>query len=228
ARLRGGVLVGEAREELLEEVAVAQRELLEGGLLAAPPSLLVRRGPLAARRELAEVAQPLRVRAEVERERGARALELGRVLVVGQAARGLAQLLQAIGEIGPLAQLQHEVAARGAELLVDAGERPPQAVRAVGSEQPQPLRVAAGAELLERALERLAAHDRALRLVELAEARVDADRERVRAEEAGAEAVDGRDPGAVELPREVAPIALDQLLADPPPQLARRPAPVRD
>src|SRR5205085_2276582 len=116
----------------------------------------------------------------------------------------------------------------GAKLLVDAGERPPEAVRTVGGEEPQPLRVAAGAELLERPLERLAAHDRPLRLVELAEAWVDPDREGVCAEQAGTEAVDGRDPGAVELPREVAPIARDELLADPPPQLARRLARVRD
>src|SRR5919198_1176999 len=206
-RLRGGVLVGEAREELLEEVAVAERQLLECGLLDAAPGFLVRRRPLASRRQLAEVAQPLRVRPDLEGERGARALELGGGLVLGQAAGRHAQLLQAVGEIGPLAQLEHEVAAGGPELLVDARERPAQPVRAVGGEEPQPLGVAADAELLERPLERLAAHDRALRLVELAEARVDPDRERMRAEQAGAEAVDGRDPGAVELPGEVAPAA---------------------
>ncbi len=42
------------------------------------------------------------------------------------------------------------------------------------------------------------------------------------AQQAPAEAVDRRDPGAVELEREIGPPALDQPLADPRPELARR------
>ena len=76
-------------------------------------------------------------------------------------------------------------------------------VAAVRREQPQPRSVARGAERGERAVERLAADHRAVLLVELAEARVDPDRERMRAQEPRAEAVDGRDPRAVEPPREV-------------------------
>ena len=45
-------------------------------------------------------------------------------------------------------------------------------------------------------------------VVGLPEPRVDPDRERMRAQEPRAEAVDGRDPGAVELPREIGPAAL--------------------
>src|SRR5262249_10138446 len=117
---------------------------------------------------------------------------------------------------------------RRAERLVDARQHPPQRRAAVRREQPQPALVPALAERRERELERLAPQHRALLLVELAEARIDARRERVGAEEARAEAVDGRDPRAVELPREVVPTALAQRLADARPQLARRLAGVRD
>src|SRR5205807_2261483 len=202
-RLRGGVLVREAAEEVLEQVAVACGELLERDLLDALPRLLVGRRALAARPQVAQVEEALGRTVEVERPRRVRPLELGRRRVVHEAPSGLAQLGQPLLEARPLAELEHELAPGRAKGLVDGGEHPPEAVRAVRREEPQPLRVAAGAELLERALERLAPYDRALRLVELAEARVDPDRERVPAQEAGAEAVDGRDPGAVELPREV-------------------------
>src|SRR5439155_1602360 len=86
----------------------------------------------------------------------------------GQAARGFAQLVQPLLEARPLAELEDELTPRRAQRLVDAREHPPQAVGAVGREEPQPLGVAAGAERLERPLERLPAHDRSVRLVELA------------------------------------------------------------
>ena len=121
------------------------------------------------------------------------------------------QLGEPLGDAGLLAELELELAAGRAQRLVDAGEHPPQPLRAVGREQPQPLadrRV--GAERGERALERLAADHRAVLVVELAEARVDADRERMRAQEPRAEAVDRRDPRAVELAREVGAAAAVQ------------------
>src|SRR5205823_12897144 len=95
----------------------------------------------------------------------------------------------------------------GAQRLVQTRERPAQALGGVGCEQPQPLRLASGAERRQRTLERLAPDHRAVLVVELAEARVDADGERVRAQEPRAESVDGRDPRAVELPREIVPAA---------------------
>ncbi len=57
-------------------------------------------------------------------------------------------------------------------------------------------------------------------LVELVEARVDPDRERMGAQQPAAEAVDGRDPGAVERAREVGPAALGEGGADAGAQLA--------
>ena len=81
---------------------------------------------------------------------------------------------------------------------------------------------------VERALERLAADHRAVLVVQLAEARVDADGERVRAQEARAEAVDRRDPRAVELAREIGPAAAVERGADARAQLAGRLPRVRD
>ena len=49
----------------------------------------------------------------------------------------------ASSRLGALAELEHELATRRAQRLEDAGEHSPQAVRAVGREQPQPLGVTA-------------------------------------------------------------------------------------
>ena len=95
ARLRLAVLRGELREQLLEKLAVACRELFQrrgdGGLArlderrrARPSGLHLRQGE-----------QPLgqgRDGQEVERALGGAALKLGRSRVVDEAARGLAQL----------------------------------------------------------------------------------------------------------------------------------------
>ena len=99
---------------------------------------------------------------------------------------------------------------------------------AVGREEPQPIGRAVGAELGEGLLERLAAQHRALRLVELAKTRVQTCCERVRLQQAEAEAVDGRDPRTVELAGEIGPSALRQRGPDARPQLARGAARVRD
>ncbi len=157
-----------------------------------------------------------------------RALGVARSRVLDEAARGVAQLLDPLGELGAAADVEVERAAGGAERLVDAREHPAQAVRAVGGEQAQPLGRAVGAELAERLLERLAAQHGALGLVELAEARVEPGRERVRLQEAQAEAVNGRDPGAVELACEVVPPTLGERGTHARPQLAGRTAGVRD
>ena len=164
----------------------------------------------------------------LEQPRRVRARELGRVAIVGEAARGLAQRLDTLRERRALAQLEHERPPRRAERLVDPPEHASQRARAVGREQLQPRRILAGAELLERGVERLAREHRRLRLVELAEARVEPGLERIRAQEPRAEAVDGRDPGAVELAREVGAPARAELAPDPRAQLARSLARVRD
>ena len=102
------------------------------------------------------------------------------------------------------------------------------AARPVRCEELQALRLLAGAELVERLRERLAGEHGRLRAVELAEARVEPRLERVGAKQARAEAVDGRDPGAVELAREVVASALAQLAPDARTQLTRGLARVRD
>src|SRR5581483_4779464 len=101
-------------------------------------------------------------------------------------------------------------------------------VGAVRREQPQPVGVARGAELLERVPERLAPEDGALRLVELAEARIEPGGEGIRLQQPQAEAVDRRDPGAVELAREVVAPALGERSADARAKLARGAPRVRD
>src|SRR5262249_34933537 len=121
-----------------------------------------------------------------------------------------------------------ELAPCRTQRLVDAGQHPPQPIASVGREQLEPLRIVSGAELGERLAERLRPEHRRLRLVELAEVRIETGSERIRTQEPGAEAVDRRDPGAVELPGEVVPPTIRERRTDPRPQLARGPARVRD
>jgi hypothetical protein len=94
---------------------------------------------------------------------------------------------------------------------VHAGEHPAQRPDAVRREQAEALVVAAGAEVREGLLERLALENAGLRVVEDAEARVDAGRERVRAQQAVADRAG--------LPRRAAPVSGRGAL--------RRPAPCR-
>ena len=209
ALLRGRVLGREEVEQLLQEILVARGELVERGLLE----------PVAGRRGTLRPGRPPRA----GRARSSSCSGFGpsasaacaaasclsvHVGVGGERARRLPAARRAARRRAPARPSSSvSVAAGRAQRLVDAGEHPAQALRAVGREQPQALRVARRAERRERALERLAADHGAVLVVELAEARVDADRERVRAQEARAEAVDRRDPRAVEPAREVGPAA---------------------
>src|SRR6185437_8413728 len=111
---------------------------------------------------------------------------------------------------------------------VDAGQHPPQPVASVGGEELEPLRVVSATELRERRGERLGAEHRRLSLLELAEARIEAGGERICLEQARAEAVDRRDPGSVELTREVVPPALGERRADSGAELSRGAARVCD
>ena len=121
-----------------------------------------------------------------------------------------------------LPELEDERPPGRAKRLVDAREHASQPGRAIGREQPQPLRILSRTELPERALERFAAQHRSSRVLELAEAWVEAGRERMGAQEPVAEPVNRRDPGSVELPREVGTTALAQRRSDPG-RAARRP-----
>ena len=190
-----------------------ERELVERGLLDGLARLLVRRRALAARAQAAAGRAAARgaARQLVERER----LRRGALRAVGRArsaARHSAasrQLGEPLVEPRPLAELQLELAAGRAQRLVDARQHPAQPARRRRSRAAAAAPAARPAQKSrQRGLERLAADHASLALVEHAEARIEARRERVRLQEAVAEAVDGRDPGAVEPAREVVPAEL--------------------
>jgi hypothetical protein len=182
----------------------------------------------AVRRQVEQGLRRRLARDELEHAVGVRPLSHRGAEVLGQATGRLVELRQAVRERRPVAELQHELAPRGAERLVHAREHPAQAVRAVRRKQSQALRLLGLAERGERLVERLPAEHGGLRLVELAESGVEAGLERVGLEQPVAEAVDRRDPRAVELAGEVVPSAFAQRRADAPAQLARRALRVRD
>ena len=168
---------GESGEQLLQQVAVGGGELVECGLLDVLARLLVARGPLAAKAELAQVEQPVR-RFAVERD------------LLAEAAGRLVKLVDTLLQAAAFAELEHQLAAGRTERLVDAGEHAAEPVGAVDGEQAQTRRVVAGAELRQRSLERLAAQHAPLALVEHAETRIDTRSERMRAQQPVTEAVD--------------------------------------
>ena len=231
ARLPLRVRSREAREQLLEQDAVANRRLVERCLLDGLPRLLVRRRTLARGAKAGEVHEPVRARVALEQRKQLlriAALKLRRRRVVSQAPRRVAQLGDAVLELREDLHGEVEVPARGAQRLVDTREHAPQAVGAVRRQEPQPVGLIVGAELGERLLERLAAEHRALCVIELAKARVQAGGKRIALQEPEAEAVDRRDPRAVELAREVLPTALRERCADAGAQLAGGASRVRD
>ena len=222
ARLLGRVRVREALEQLLQQVAVAPRRLVEGRLLDGLARLLVHDAAVAAHLEAREVEQPVGPLVAPEQ------LEQLRRRVAPERRSRIAQLGDALLQLGAVAHAELERAARRAKRLVHPREHAAEPRRAVGGEELQPLRLRARAELRERALERLAAQHRPLCVVELAEARIEAGRERVCLQQPEAEAVDGRDPRAVELACEVVPAARCQLGADARAQLSRSAPRIRD
>ena len=168
ALLRRRIGAVEALEQLLEQVAVAGRELVQRRLLDAAPRLLVAGGTLTLRAQLAEVEEPLRQRPVLEELEGAASggpRGVSGLLVLCEAAGAVAERLEPLREGRPQPQLEHERPTSGAERGVHAGQHPPQAPRAVGRQEPEPLRVAVGAELRQRGLEGLALEHPRLRLV---------------------------------------------------------------
>ncbi len=200
-----------------------RRELVEGGLLDRMPRGLVGRRALAADAERGQVEQAVGAGAAVEELE-----QLERVRLGPEAIRLLAQRRDALLEAAALPEVEHELASGRAQRLEDAGEHATQTLPAVGREQPQARGVAPGAEGPERLSERLPAQDSRLRLVQLAEAGVEPGRERVRLQQAVAEAVDRRDPRAVDLPGEIGPAAPGELGPDPAAQLGCGALRVRD
>ena len=196
-----GAVVGE--QELLQLLAVAGGKRLERGLLDRRAWL--RRA--SAEREIGEVQQllgPLR-RVEVAQSRSSSPAAATRSSSSRSSSRGCRHL-------------DPQLEPGRAQSLVHAGQHPPQPAAAVRGEQPQP-RLVVAAELLERRAERLAPEHAPLAVVDDAEARVDPGRERMRLQQPVAEAVDGRDPGRVEITHQIVAAELQQPLADPPAQL---------
>ena len=224
---RTRVRAREGLEQLLEQITVAGRQLVERRLLNGLARGFVAREAFARsapRGELGEVEQSFGlavVLEQLEHAGGLCALFLVPVLV-HEAARGLSERFDALRQRGALAEAELERAAGGPQRLVDAGQHPSQAAGAVGREQTQAARIVASAELGQSLLERLTAEHTRLAVVEHAKTGVESGREGIRLQEPMAEAVNRRDPGAVELAREIVPAAVEQLAADAAPQLAGR------
>ncbi len=225
AILGSGVGLGEAEQELLEQLAVAQRELVERCLLDRTARFLVRRRTLATCSEAAEIEQPfgkLRGLGQDERLSSCRARRVGRTCVAGETPGSVGQLRKPCLQAGPLAELERQLPAGRAERLVDGGEHPAQPGGAVGRKEPQPRGIVARAELVQRRLEGLAADHAALAVVQHTEPWIEAGGERVRLQQPQAEAVDRRDPGSVEGASEIVAAELVQAGADPAAQLPCR------
>ena len=215
------ILGGEQIEELLEQFAILCGRKLECGQLEVLPCLVEARGAVAARTERGEVDEGLRERRKVEC--GLRRGEVirRRTRVGKKQLRRVTEGTEPIRKVRGLAQLEHELAPGRAERGVHARQHLPQANASIGREQGPPALVRVRAERLEGTGERLAAEHGAVLLVELVEAGVDPDLERVCAEQPGAEAVDRRDPCTVELAGELGPSARDESSANPRAQLGR-------
>ncbi len=221
----------EQRQQLLQERSVARRGLVERCLLDCGERLAVRGRAIAPGLEAAQRHQPVRppvALQQLEETRSGLALGVGRVGLGRERGCSGPELLDPLGELRPRRHRQVELAPRRTQRLVDARQHPPQPVAPVGGEQLEPLRIVVGTELRERGSERLRPQHRRLRLVELAEARVEPGCQRIGPQEAGTEAVDRRDPRPVEAAREVVPAAVGEGCADPGPKLAGGAARVRD
>src|SRR5829696_3057567 len=191
-------------------------------------SKLAERSPRAMSREVEQVVGPRLAGDGIEKRCGAGALQVCRRAVLHQAAGGLAQLLEPLADGRTLAELEDQVAARRAERLVDPGDHPPQAARAVGGQQSSALLVVRAAERSERLVKRLAREDGGLRVVQLAESWVETCFERRCLQQPVAEPVDRRDVGTVQAPGEVRPATAPELSTDPSPQLSGSPLGVGD
>ena len=159
-----------------------------------------------------------RARATCARPSSACVVTLG----LGERGRdGSPQLSDAGVEIGLLLQSQLQRPPRRPQRLRDAAEHPAQTAGAVRRQQPHPVGMLAAAELGQRRHEGLGPQHARLALVEHSEPRVDAGRRRIGAQQPVAEAVNGRDPGAVELAGEIGAAGLHEPRPDARAQLAR-------
>jgi len=228
----------EGRQELLEQRPVAGGELLERGAFDGGKHLVVAGEALALwprNAELRQVEQPLRRRAlgavrahEVDGVFDLRPFVQRWMRELERLGGDLAQLVDGVGERRVGIGGKPERATRRAEALEDGRQHALQASGSVCGEQTKMLGLARGREARQRGVEGLGSEHAGLALVEHTEAWIEAGLERMAAEQPVAEAVDGRDPSAVELPRQVEPVEGAQPLADAATQLACRPLCVRD
>ena len=162
--LRGGVRVGEAPEQLLEQRAVARGELVERRLLDRVARLLVRRRtaraarPARERRRGRAAARP-RAAARAARAPARRSPSRVGLVHAGRRrrahARRLAQLLDPRLEAGRSATSSDELPAGRAERLVDAASasgaaRARRTWRAAGSARDRPSRRTSSSARVER------------------------------------------------------------------------------
>ncbi len=158
-------------------------------------------------------------------------VELGvssRIDCAGRRLAGRPQLGEPRGKLAGMRDREPERTAGRSQAAVDAEEHRAQAARAVRREQAQALGLASGAKRRQRIRERLGGEHRGLALVEHTEAGVDPGLERVHAQHARAEAVDRRDPGAVDVAGQITPAGGAQPLPNALPQLAGGPLRVGD
>ena len=234
ARLRLAVRRVEGAEQLLEEGPVASGDLVQGRLLDCGQRLAEGREALALLSSDPQVGQ---VEEVFGRRNGVEQLE--RVLHL--CAAGKRFLGHAQRDLGDLAELRHPLGERrhrlagelerpscGTQPVVDACEHAAKPFGPVGREQPDALGLPGFHVVGERLGEGLRPKHGGLALVEDAEARVEPGLEGMRPQEPVAEAVDRRDPPAVEIAREVVALDLDEPLADPRSQLAGGALGVRD
>ena len=234
ASLRLGVGRVELAQDLLQESSVARGDLVQSRLLDRGQGLAEGGEALPllpAHAEIGEIEEVLSRGNGVEQLQGVldlRAAGEGLLSDAQRDLRDLAQLGDACGERRDGLTRERERPPGRAQAVMDAREHPAQPFRPVRGEEAHSLRPARLDVAGECLRECLRAQDRGLTLVEHTEAWVEAGLERMRAQQAVAEAVDRRDPAAVEVACEIVALRLHEPLPDPRAQLAGRTLRVRD
>ena len=105
----------ELRQEVLEQISVGSRELVQRRLLDRSARLVVRGGALSACMKAREVEEPVGAHVALEQHESlprSLALRVAGRAVVRQTLRGLAQVFRTRFEARTLTELQHELASR--------------------------------------------------------------------------------------------------------------------
>ncbi len=219
----GGRVGGrESRQQLLQQLSVAGGELLQRERAHLVPRVVERRRPCSARARVRQFEQSLgqagRLQ-QVDHVTSRCPLQIRGLPVGGERLRFGEQVDDRVVEALGHAGLELELASRRAQRVVDADQHLAEATGAVGREELPTVRLIGSAELLQGRIERLALQNPSLGLVQHSEARVDPRRQRIRRQQPTAEPMNRRDPGAVEVAREVRTVELEQARSDPCAQL---------